>query len=168
MWKSVGFTADSHRASDPSSSRLTRSEGNISAHSVDSIHKVRPVSGRGLSRFHGKRYVKSDKWACCTPVFGIIARFSKTSQLEFSYHLRHNVVRPVTAHTRNKCTLCWVLRFLCQLVLRQFCIFLYVICAIFCHLHDTQIPDRKIIYKSLLFHALAVRNIIRNLYGMLE
>ena len=61
MWKSVGFTADSHRASNPSSSRLTRSEGNRSAHSVDSIHKVRPVSGRGLSSFHGKRYVKSDK-----------------------------------------------------------------------------------------------------------
>ena len=57
--------------------------------------------------------------------------------------------------------------FLCQLVLRQFCIFLYVICAIFRHLHDTQIPDRKIIYKSLLFHALA-GNIITNLYGMLE
>ena len=58
--------------------------------------------------------------------------------------------------------------FLCQLVLRQFCIFLYVICAIFCHLHDTQIPDRKLIYKYLLLRVLAVKNIITNLYGMLE
>ena len=58
--------------------------------------------------------------------------------------------------------------FLCQLVLRQFCIFLYVICAIFCHLHDTQIPDRKLIYKSLLLRALAARNITTTLYGMLE